>query len=165
MSYGIYLDNMASGYNVSHNVVANVEDAAFFFHDGRDNHVANNVFYNASNLFSSAGCQVNVQGVTNYSARNVFERNIVAFHETPTKRLWYADSLLTTALAVADRNLYFLDDAAGAGDAWQFYENNSALTYVGNWSAWNAAGYDGASVRADPRFRDVQVRQEHGRGD
>ena len=43
MSYGIYLDNMASCYNVSHNVVANVEDAAFFFHDGRDNHVANNV--------------------------------------------------------------------------------------------------------------------------
>ena len=49
MSFGIYLDNEASGYAVRGNVIARTEAASVFFHNGFGNTVENNVFYGATN--------------------------------------------------------------------------------------------------------------------
>ena len=47
-TFGIYLDNEASGYDVHHNVIRNTQDGGFMVHYGHNNTVWNNVFANAS---------------------------------------------------------------------------------------------------------------------
>ncbi|KAH8067810.1 ATPase [Aureococcus anophagefferens] len=54
-SYGVYLDNSASGVTVRGNVVADVATAAYFVHEGRANHFFDNVAYNVSNARKSGG--------------------------------------------------------------------------------------------------------------
>ena len=61
-SYGVYLDNSASGVTVRGNVVADVATAAYFVHEGRANHFFDNVAYNVSNARKSGGVNKAVSG-------------------------------------------------------------------------------------------------------
>lgn len=155
-SYGVYLDNSASGVTVVGNVVANVATGAYFVHEGRSNHFFNNVAFNVSNARNSGGINKAVSGGTGeYYARgrnNTFARNVVAFRAAvPTRTLWYGDS---DALGNVDRNLYYAHGTAG--ERFQLFYNNSQLTPAGNWTEWRRAGKDASStIGDDPAFVDA----------
>lgn len=155
-SYGVYLDNSASGVTVRGNVVADVATAAYFVHEGRANHFFDNVAYNVSNARKSGGVNKAVSGGdAAYYARgknNSFARNVVAFSSSlPTRTLWYGDD---DALGYVDFNVYY---AYGTDEErFQLFFNNSDLTPAGNWTEWLAAGKDRRStIDAAPKFRDA----------
>ena len=88
MSYGVYLDNEASGYAVRQNVLRGATRGNVFFHLGRDNAVENNVLVNATNADGHGG-QLAVTGKAGVTGNNSFSRNVVAFSQTATSCVWY----------------------------------------------------------------------------
>ena len=151
MTWGIYLDNEASGYAVSRNVVARNERGCVFVHNGRENGVENNVCLNAS-IASGDGGQLDLAGSPSYAtANNTFARNVVAWAGAP--KLWSAeggfDEIYLPPAGVRDNTYWRFDDAgARAG-------SEPLLTPLGNWSAWTSARYDAGSAIEDPRFVDA----------
>ena len=147
MSFGIYLDNEASGYAVRGNVVARTEAASIFYHNGFGNTVENNVFFGATNSNTTTGVLM-LQALGNFTRANVFRRNIVVCSsKVPEGRLWNKAQFKPTALASADSNVYW------ASDDESFFGNRN-LTALGNWSSWTSA-YDSSSMIGDPLFVDA----------
>ena len=152
-TFGIYLDNEASGYDVHHNVIRNTQDGGFMVHYGHNNTVWNNVFANASlSGYDTTGGGVWADGDAAYNTTgNTFWRNVLVVYnnsgEMPPRLL--KGEMYAPYYATIDDNVYFSPDLDLA--AW----NSSELTPLGTWAQWTAAGYDARSKVADPMFRDV----------
>lgn len=154
MSYGIYLDNYASGYDVRGNVIAETGTGGIFFHLGKNNHVSNNVFYESLDTrYEDGAAQFIVEAEDDDKLNNTFTKNVVAFYDTPTRALCHTDSYAKTALAVVDRNTYYAYNA----NSDQFFFRNDDLTTIGNWSIWTSSGFDTHStITLDPLFADAR---------
>ena len=152
-TFGIYLDNEASGYDVHHNVIRNTQDGGFMVHYGHNNTVWNNVFANASlSGYDTTGGGVWADGDAAYNTTgNTFWRNVLVVYnnsgEMPPRLL--KGEMYAPYYSTIDDNVYFSPDLDLA--AW----NSSELTPLGTWAQWTAAGYDARSKVADPMFRDV----------
>ncbi len=138
-TWGIYLDDFSSGTTVVGNIVARTFRGGMHVHLGR-----NNVFMN--NIVVDGRLQQTEYNGHDFMANNVFARNIVSFRQGRLLRVrrWH-----DKVLARCDSNLYWkvsggLDDLGGD------------LTPKGSLEAWRAAGYDRASVVADPMFVDPE---------
>ena len=155
MSYGIYLDNYASGYTVHDNVIAETGTAGIFFHLGWENRVVNNVFFESLDAkYEDGAAQIVAEAEDDAKMNNTFERNVVAFRRTPTRALVHADDYLDTLFSVVDRNTYYVYGE----NSDQFFFHNDGLTTIGNWSVWTSSGFDTHStVAADPLFVDADA--------
>ena len=100
MSYGIYLDNEASGYATLSNVIRTNDRAGVFFHLGSANVVQSNVLVNSTNA-DGAGGQWEVADKEGYSRHNAQHsratswpspRRLRAASSTPARRSTRATS-------------------------------------------------------------------------
>ena len=160
---GLYLDNEASGYTVRGNVFRNMATTGFFIHSGGNNTIENNIVFNATLVDDDGyGGQWSFSHYWgswfNRSVHNVVNRNIVAYPDTGRSSdggavgcpSWGRCTSDLTFDSV-DQNLYFQFGVNSS--AWQ---KLSELTPLGDWAAWQAAGYDTNSLFADPLFNDVE---------
>ena len=140
MSWGIYLDSFASGYEVSGNVVCRTWNGGIMLQGGRDNRVVNNVFVDG---------QVSQGTFANFEKQSMGLQvlsNIFAF-SAPGAVMFVTGTLGPEVIRI-DRNLYFPPRGAppvfGSGGAASFFE-------------WRRQGWDTSSLVADPHFRQPRV--------
>ena len=140
MSWGIYLDSFASGYEVSGNVVCRTWNGGIMLQGGRDNRVVNNVFVDG---------QVSQGTFANFEKQSMGLQvlsNIFAF-SAPGAVMFMTGTLGPEVIRI-DRNLYFPPRGAppvfGSGGAASFFE-------------WRRQGWDTSSLVADPHFRQPRV--------
>lgn len=136
LSWGIYLDSFAGGYIVTGNLVYRNYYGGIMFQGGKDNRVTNNVFVDGY-----AG-QGHISNFDRNQTGCTLDRNLFAF-SNPQAYLFAAPALTREVISV-DRNLYWCPGLS---------------EYVTGWNRrpfaeWQAAGFDAASVRADPGFVD-----------
>ncbi|HEX9011455.1 MAG TPA: right-handed parallel beta-helix repeat-containing protein [Holophagaceae bacterium] len=137
LSWGIYLDSFASGYEAEGNVVCRTWNGGIMLQGGRDNRVVNNLFVDG---------QVSQGTLANFnrgSAGLVVMSNVIAY--SAPGAVAFDTGTLGPDVARIDRNLYFpprgLPPAFGGG---------SGVT----WAGWRGEGRDREGSVADPRFRD-----------
>ena len=135
LSWSIYLDSFAGGYEVTDNVTARSCHGGIMLQGGKGNTVANNIFVDGEQG----------QGhLTNYSnnwANEVVERNIFAWHN-PRSRGFACGKFGPDVLRM-DRNLY----SPPAGVEPKFARGSSLIE-------WQALGFDQHGAVGDPRFAD-----------
>ncbi|MBM3499790.1 MAG: hypothetical protein FJX74_14110 [Armatimonadetes bacterium] len=132
LSWGIYLDSFAGGYDVHHNITVRNHHGGIMFQGGKDNRVWNNVFV------ESATTQGYISNFAGNSTGLVLERNI--FYWTGPDARLFATGALDESVIRIDNNLYF----AGA---------NPVLLGDGTpFADWQARGFDAHSQVGDPGF-------------
>lgn len=139
MSWGIYLDSYAGGYDVNHNICYRSHNGGIMLQGGKDNRVTNNIFVDGETS------QGQIANFANNSTGQVMERNI--FHYTDTNSTLFALGKLTPAVIQLDYNLYFCpglkEPRVGWGGRTSFRD-------------WQQQDFDVHSVVADPRFVDAK---------
>ena len=132
LSWGIYLDSFAGGYDVHHNVTVSNHNGGIMLQGGKDNRVWNNIFVDSER----------VQGYISNFARNstglALERNIFCW-AAPDARL-FATGALDENVVRVDNNLYY----AGGNDV--------LLGSGETFAKWQERGFDTHSLLADPGF-------------
>ena len=138
MSWGIYLDSFAGGYEVTGNISYRNSHGGIMLQGGKDNRVTNNIFVDSRQM----------QGLlANYidnSRGQVLERNIF-YWTIPDAVLYATGKLMTPEVIWVDSNLIFQVGASEPRMGW------------GGWKSfadWQARGFDKHSVYADPLFAD-----------
>lgn len=144
-SYGVYLDNEASGYYVTGNIIAKTVESGIFVHLGRHNRIDNNIF-----AFSS-GYQIDAKGSSGWTVNNSFLHNIVIYRASSDGQLIYSSNFKKKYFSPVDWNTYYNLNSTFEKS---FLENGD-LTPKGNWSTWRNDGFDAHSVVADPLFMDA----------
>lgn len=139
LSWGIYLDSFASGYDVHHNIVCRNHNGGIMLQGGKDNQVWNNIFVDGTTY------QGFVSNFAGNSTGQVMERNIFCW-SAPEAAL-YAAGPLTQEIIRVDYNLYWppggQEPRTGWGGQMSFRD-------------WQKAGFDQHSQIADPLFVDPQ---------
>ncbi len=140
LSWGIYLDSYAGGYEVVGNIVFRNFSGGIMLQGGRGNVVVNNIFVDGQAF----------QGyITNFqdNARNlVLERNIFAWANPQARVL--AVGRLGPHVIRARRNLYWCPALKGKGlEALRFGYGGGMV-----WRQWREIGMGDESIFADPRF-------------
>jgi len=135
LSWSIYLDSFAGGYDVNHNICYRSHNGGIMLQGGKDNRVTNNVFVDGE---TSQGF---ISNFDSNSTGQVMERNIFCF--TNANATLFATGKLTDAVIRMDHNLYFCPGVEEPGVGWggQISLRN-----------WQRQGFDMHSVVADPRF-------------
>ena len=158
-TWGVYLDNFSSNFTVDSNVLSGNVLGAVFVHGGNGNTITNNVAHNTSNASmppdghyghcaGSQGLLLGQMRGADAPAYNVWAHNIV-LADTATRMSVVALtqqlnwSLFTRGLVVEGNTYWsrFLD-----------LTSEAALTPLGGWDAWQAAGWDRHGSIADPLF-------------
>jgi len=136
LSWGIYLDSFASGYEVSGNLVCRSWNGGIMLQGGRENRIQNNIFVDGQ------AYQGTVANHDQNSADLQITSNIFAY-ANPRAVLLATGALGPEVLRI-DRNLFFPPKGAlpvfGAGGTTSLSE-------------WRRLGRDRASQVGDPRFR------------
>ena len=164
-AYAVFLDNAASGYTITGNVLRDHERAAVRVHHGRFNVIENNVLFNTSNVEGDADAGQFEIAVHSSTANdpynttdNAFVRNVVVAVNRTTRAVIYGPKLTDgwreDALTPVDYNLYADPDVVLA--TWR----DGLLTPLGSWHNWTSAyggRYDPHSlIDVDPGFVDFK---------
>ena len=140
-TWGIYLDDYSSGTTVYGNIVDGTVLGGFCIHGGKNNHIENNIFLNASSQ------QLRLQPRDDFMAGNTFKRNVVAYRD-PETPLWYSYTRTwrPDRLRECDYNVYWCygDPSLAISD--------HVITPEGSYQDWLKTGHDQHSVVADPLF-------------
>ena len=138
MSWGIYLDSFAGGYEVTGNIVYRNSHGGIMLQGGKDNRVTNNIFVDSREM------QGLLANFSDNSRGEVLERNIF-YWTIPDAALYATGKLLTSEVIRVDNNLIFQAGAVTPRMGW------------GGWTSfadWQEHGFDTHSVYADPLFVD-----------
>lgn len=138
-TWGIQLDEYASGTTVKGNVVIRSAFGGVGVLGGKNNLIDNNIFVDGSEH------QVFFQAADASSVSNRFTRNIVSYKEGQANLIQHAGNWSNTMLGQSDRNLYWQVQGPNA-----FVGNKT--TPRGPLKTWQAAGFDKNSMVADPQF-------------
>jgi parallel beta-helix repeat protein len=136
LSWSIYLDSFAGGYDVHHNIVYRDHDGGIMLQGGRHNRVTNNIFVDGE---LRQGCLSNF---AQNSTGLVLQRNIFCYSK-PEATLFSTGKLSPGVIAV-DYNLYW----HGGAEIRTGWGARQTL------AQWREQGYDRNSIVADPRFVD-----------
>jgi len=134
MSWGIYLDSFAGGYEVTNNIVYRHPSGGIMLQGGKDNHVTNNIFVDGLNW------QGLIANFSDNSTGQTLERNI--FYFTNAKATVFTHGTLRPDVITIDRNLYFCPTATEYTFGWAQQP----------FAEWQKLGFDQSSVMADPLF-------------
>ncbi len=148
VSYGIYLDDFASGIQVYGNVL-NHNVGGIDIHSGWNNTVTNNIVANGSgDALVVAASNWTGAGAT-ASSGNVFDSNIVVANSATSGASQSGGSLTAASW---DYNLYSGTQSSGA----PFHIWGTTAPYYANTLAqWQAQGFDLHSLIADPQLIDT----------
>jgi parallel beta-helix repeat protein len=138
MSWGIYLDSFAGGYEVTGNITYRNSHGGIMLQGGKDNRVTNNIFVD------SRGMQGLIANFSDNSRGQILERNIF-YWTTPDGVLYATGKGLTQDVIRIENNLIYQVGATAPRMGW------------GGWKSfadWQARGFDTHSVYADPLFVD-----------
>jgi parallel beta-helix repeat protein len=143
MSWGIYLDNYASGTMVYGNIIARNEWGGVCIHNGRNNTITNNIMVDGNSQ------QLRLQPWDNgFMRNNRFFRNIVYYSNPAADLIFsYPRQWRPDLFAECNRNVYFL--RGGRAD-----DPKRRNTPAGSFDEWRGIGFDTASIIADPLFVD-----------
>ena len=136
LSWGIYLDSFAGGYEVTNNLVYRNNNGGIMFQGGKDNRVTNNIFVDG---------RVGQGHISNFADNQqgcALERNVVCF-ASPDAAL-FATGRIDDKVITVDHNVYWCSGATDPEAAWR--------KRLGE---WQQRGLDVHSVAADPRFVDA----------
>ena len=137
-TWGIYLDDYSSGTIVYGNIVVGTVLGAVMIHGGKDNLVANNIFVRGLEN------QIQLSPKEKFTAGNVICRNIFIYQE-PKATLWNSnENWRRDCLKNSDLNLYW-----HTGDL-NLAKTNKDITPEGNFTQWQAAGFDLHSLITEP---------------
>jgi parallel beta-helix repeat protein len=143
-TWGIYLDDYSSGTTVYGNIVVSTMLGGIMIHGGKDNLVENNILID--------GVEQQIQLTPHgddpqFMGNNVIRRNIVVYKEPKAKLLSSeTNTWRSTILAECDYNLYWHKDSLDLA------KTEQAITPAGNFSQWQAFGFDRNSFITDPLF-------------
>jgi parallel beta-helix repeat protein len=137
LSWGIYLDSFAGGYDVHHNVVYRNHQGGIMLQGGKDNHIRNNIFVDG------ASTQGYISNFAGNSTGLVVEHNIF-YWTSPDARLFGIGALNQDVIRI-DNNLYY----AGG--------NPILLPSGETFATWQERGFDTHSLTEDPRFVNPQA--------
>ena len=144
VSFGIYLDDYASGLTVNGNLLAgNV--GGIDIHAGSNNAVTDNIIANGSGpaLVNQSADYLNLP--TQPPSGNVLQGNLIS-NSAPGGQLAVNDGDPTAASWVG--NFY---DAAGVSNT-AFVSDTAGVYKAQGLAAWQAAGYDGGAIVGTPGF-------------
>ncbi|OGV72001.1 MAG: hypothetical protein A3K19_22095 [Lentisphaerae bacterium RIFOXYB12_FULL_65_16] len=158
-SWGIYLDDLASGATVFGNIVVGCLRGGVHIHSGRHNRIANNI------LVDGTLQQIEFNGWTDahpYWAGQVDARQ-KNWEERQALPEWqHLEFGFTTPTAdqpegiAGMRDLYIrIDCRDNSGTVWIDDLSLREAETVDEWTAWQEMGLDRNSVVADPRFVDA----------
>ncbi len=136
LSWGIYLDSYAGGYDVHHNIAYRSSHGGIMFQGGKDNQVTNNIFVDGSQF------QGSLSNFRNNSEGLVLERNVFAW--TAPEAVMFGHGRLDEKVISIDRNLY----CAPGGEPVIGYGGRTT------WAQWQEQGFDRNSKLGDPQFMD-----------
>lgn len=135
MSWAIYLDSFAGGYDVNNNITCRNSHGGFMLQGGQGNKVWNNIFVD------STSTQLYFPNFSDNYRSNAFERNIV-YYSDPDAGLFVARNIRDNVMT-ADYNLY-----------WKAGTNTVNMGGTGTFDDWQKRGLDTHSLIADPLFVD-----------
>ncbi|MFA5192760.1 MAG: right-handed parallel beta-helix repeat-containing protein [Verrucomicrobiia bacterium] len=135
MSWSIYLDSFAGGYDVNNNICYRNNNGGIMLQGGKDNRVTNNIFVDG------ATCQGFISNFAGNSTGQVMEQNI--FYYTDTNATLFATGKLNAAAIRVDGNLFFCAGGQPPRVGWGGRQP---------FSDWQKQGFDTHSLVADPRF-------------
>jgi parallel beta-helix repeat protein len=149
-SFAVYLDDYASGYSVTGNVIHD-NLGGVLVHGGRYNAVRGNIFANnrgdAFNANESVWMNLPMPAATN----NDVTSNVVYLSTAEHKAF-----NLSGARAMINPNSNLFGGAnAGAADIFKAWPKLMSTGWTGGLAQWKAAGLDVASVSADPLFTNL----------
>jgi parallel beta-helix repeat protein len=145
VSFGIYLDDFASGIQVYGNVL-NHNISGIDIHSGWNNTITNNIVANGTgdSLVMQAPNWTGPGTVA--SSQNVFDSNIVVANSATSGTSQSGGSLTAASW---DHNLYFGTQLSGAPfHIW----GTTAPNYANTFAQWQAQGFDLHSLVTDPLF-------------
>jgi parallel beta-helix repeat protein len=136
LSWSIYLDSFAGGYDVHDNICYRNNNGGIMFQGGKGNQVYNNIFVDGR---VGQGHLANFMG--NFADERL-ERNIISF-TNPQARLFASETLDPKVITV-DHNLYWCPTSQDLKTG----HNNRPF------ADWQKEGFDAHSLIADPQFVD-----------
>lgn len=136
LSWGIYLDSFAGGYEVTNNIVYRSWNGGIMFQGGKDNIVTNNI------LVDGHAGQGHISNFAKNQIGCVLERNIIAWSNP--RAMLLVGGMVTPEVIRCDRNLYWCPGVTEYKMMW------SAMPF----KEWQKLGHDANSVIADPLFTD-----------
>lgn len=137
LSWSIYLDSFAGGYDVNNNVCYRNHDGGIMLQGGKDNKVTNNIFVD------SEVRQGLISNFANNSTGQVMERNI--FYYSKPDAVLYSTGKLTQEVIRIDNNLCFCAGGKEVRVGWGGKQS---------FAEWQQQGFDAHSIVADPKFAD-----------
>ncbi len=140
-TWGIYLDDYSSGTKVYGNVVVGTVLGAVHIHGGKDNQIENNIF------IDGAKKQIQLSPKDEFMTGNIIQRNIFVY-EGMNAKLWSSEGQIEPSKIVAKCNSNLYWHTAGLDLA----QTEKAITPEGNFTQWQAAGFDRNSFISDPLF-------------
>ena len=138
LSWGIYLDSFAGGYEVTNNISVRNSHGGLMLQGGKDNVIVNNIFADSSLR------QMTISNFANNSTGQVVERNI--FYYSDPEAYLLRGGRLSQEVVRVNRNLYYCPGLESPG---------VATRGIDSFAKWREAGFDADSVWADPRFVNV----------
>jgi hypothetical protein len=169
-AFGIYLDDWTSGVHVYGNLTYRTPWGGFYINSGQDNVVENNCFLNAADhlvyfhRWPDDAMEVRHVGTHGLGLRrNLFRGNILAGGGDATAVYAFGACLnpegtLDVASNRWEHNLIWRDGQPLKVQA-------DGHSFVLDWDAWQALGFDADSVIADPQFVDAAHDDFHLRPD
>ena len=146
--WAIYFDEGTRNILAEDNLAYRCRHSCFDQHYGKDNIVRNNIFAFGD---TSVVCLARAEEHTSF----VLTNNILLSHGPPIYAGGYAYDVNMPSEFKADKNLVWSTNAKVLGAQNRFpsrvYEPNEPVL---SWEQWQALGYDGHSIVADPGFKD-----------
>ncbi|MEM7591613.1 MAG: right-handed parallel beta-helix repeat-containing protein [Cyanobacteria bacterium P01_A01_bin.83] len=144
-TWGIYLDDYSSGTKIYGNIVVGTVLGAVNIHGGKDNQIENNIFVDGAEK------QIQLSPKDEFMMGNTIQRNIFVYGDMDAK-LWSGNGQIEMSKLVVkcDYNLYW--HTAGLDLA----QTGKAITPKGNFTQWQAAGFDRNSFISDPLFESFE---------
>ncbi len=139
-TFGILLDDYASGVTIKGNLVARHDLGGVCINGGRGNVIVNNIFVQGTTD------QLRYQVKDEFSVGNRFVKNIVVFKDPKAGLFKHTGRWRPQVLAETDNNLIWHVQGIP-------FFREAELTPLGTWEKWQAAGMDRNSIIADPLFK------------
>jgi len=137
LSWGIYLDSFAGGYDVNHNITYRNSHGGIMLQGGKDNRVTNNIFVDG------AFGQGHISNFAQNSTGQLMERNIFVWSNP--EAILFATGTPTQEVIRVDNNLYWCGEGIEPRVGW-----GGRLSFA----EWQKLGFDTHSIIADPLFVD-----------
>ena len=151
-SFGVYLDDYASGYKIYGNSIHD-NLGGVLVHGGRSNSITDNVFANNRGDAFVASEKVWLNLDMPAARNNTFSQNIVYMGSTANKAI----NLQGSRYMISPSSNLYGGSGASSSTAFHAWPSIMSSGSAGSLSNWKGAGMDGGSISGDPKFTNVST--------